>query len=58
MPPKWTNFDVAQFVRRQGLRVQEFRLSAEDAKRVREAEKVSQEYAVKMLLKLLYPAAH
>ena len=54
-PKERESHELAHFVSRDPLGARRFRLSAEDAQRVREAEKVSQEYAVRILLELLHP---
>ena len=53
-----TNLRLEQFVRLHGLGNPKFRLSAEDAKKVRDAENVSLEHAVKLLLELLFRDVH
>lgn len=53
-----SNFNEAQGPQSNWFRTQKFKLSAEDVQAVREAEKVSQEYAIKKLLELLRPDAN
>jgi hypothetical protein len=55
-PRERSHFEEVQRVQSTVFRSREFKLSAEDVQTVREAEKVSQQYAIKKLLELLYPA--
>ena len=57
MAKKLASGDLQNVTRRKSIRVR-FRLSPEDAKTVREAEKVSPEHAAKVLLRLLYQETH